>query len=194
MKKRFLNLLAPFLPLLLPAAEPVFYFPLDGSGDVIGADGKKNGAAIVEGRAGYLSGVIGKALDVRRHAYDQVTVMTAKNLPAQNLTSGTVAFWFKPHWKENDPEQNFIISGRDSQWKFRFYMINFKDGATELSVCAPKQVQIIRKKLFEQGKWHHIAFTWNQAVSSDRHNGFRYCGTPFQTHVHCGRRNRGKVP
>ena len=41
MKKRFLNLLAPFLPLLLPAAEPVFYFPLDGSGDVIGADGKK---------------------------------------------------------------------------------------------------------------------------------------------------------
>lgn len=163
MKKRFLNLLAPFLPLLLPAAEPVFYFPLDGSGDVIGADGKKNGAAIVEGRAGYLSGVIGKALDVRRHAYDQVTVMTAKNLPAQNLTGGTVAFWFKPHWKENDPEQNFIISGRDSQWKFRFYMINFKDGATELSVCAPKQVQIIRKKLFEQGKWHHVAFTWNQA-------------------------------
>ena len=26
MKKRFLNLLAPFLPLLLPAAEPVFTF------------------------------------------------------------------------------------------------------------------------------------------------------------------------
>ena len=92
------------LPLCLTAAEPVFYMPMDDSADVIGAKGAKISAGVVHGRAGYQPGVIGRALDVRRHAYDQVTAVTFTRMPVMDCNNGTVSFWFKPHWKETDPE------------------------------------------------------------------------------------------
>ena len=92
------------LPLCLTAAEPVFYMPMDGSADVIQAKGAKISAGVVHGCAGYQPGVIGRVLDVRRHAYDQVTAVTFTRMPVMDCNNGTVSFWFKPHWKETDPE------------------------------------------------------------------------------------------
>lgn len=157
------------LPLCLCAAEPVLYMPLDDSADVIGPKGGKIAAGIVHGRAGYQPGVIGKGLDVKRHAYDQATALTFTNMPAMDCSSGTVSFWFKPHWKETDPESHTIFSARDAKWKgFRCYLIKGKNGTIELSVCSPKQVQILRKNLFKQGEWHHVAFTWDQTKGEAR--------------------------
>ena len=156
------------LPLCLTAAEPVFYMPMDDSADVIGAKGAKISAGVVHGRAGYQPGVIGRALDVRRHAYDQVTAVTFTRMPVMDCNNGTVSFWFKPHWKETDPEGHWIISGRDAHWKFRFYFIKSKSGGIELSVCSPGQVQILRKNLFKTEEWAHVAFTWEQAKGECR--------------------------
>ena len=162
------------LSLLLPfaaatAAEPVFYMPMDGSADVIGAKGAKVASGIVHGRAGYQPGVVGQALDARRHAYDQVTAVTFTKMPAMDCNSGTVSFWFKPHWKETDPEGHWILFGRDAAWKgFRFYFIKAKNGSMELSVCSPGQVQILKKNLFKPEVWTHVAFTWEQAKGEVR--------------------------
>ena len=136
------------LPLCLCAAEPVLYMPLDDSADVIGPKGGKIAAGIVHGRTGYQPGVIGKGLDEKRHAYDQATALTFTNMPAMDCSSGTVSFWFKPHWKETDPESHTILSARDAKWKgFRCYLIKGKNGTIDLRVCYPKQVQILRKNL-----------------------------------------------
>lgn len=167
--KRQIKLLSAILPLCLTAAEPVFYMPMDDSADVIGAKGAKVSAGIVHGRGGYQPGVIGRALDVKRHAYDQVTAVTFTQMPAMDCNDGTVSFWFKPHWKETDPEGHWIISGRDAHWKgFRFYFIKTKSGMIELSVCSPGQVQILKKNLFKAEEWAHVAFTWEQAKGEVR--------------------------
>lgn len=163
-----LSILSAALPLFLSAAEPVFYVPMDGSADILGKGGSKVAAGIVRGTADYQPGVIGQALDVRRQAYDQVTTATFTRLPECDTGDGTIAFWFKPHWKETDPEQYPIITGRDDAWKFRFYLLKLKNGQIELSVCVPGQVQIIKKNLFKQEEWAHIAFTWNRAENEVR--------------------------
>lgn len=113
MQLRKLSVLFAALPFWLSATDPVFYMPMDGSADVLGKDGKKISAGIVHGQAAYHPGVIGQALDVKRHAYDQVTALTFTRLPEQETGDGTVSFWFKPHWKETDPEQYPIFTGRD---------------------------------------------------------------------------------
>lgn len=167
--KETLHVLTFLLPLSLMAADPVFYMPMDGSADVVGTKGSKIASGIVHGRAGYQPGVIGRALDVKRHAYDQVTAVTFTNMPVMDCNNGTVSFWFKPHWKETDPEGHWIFSGRDAQWKgFRFYFIKAKSGNIELSVCSPGQVQILKKDLFKPEVWTHVAFTWEQAKGEVR--------------------------
>ena len=168
MQLRKLSVLFAALPFWLSATDPVFYMPMDGSADVLGKDGKKISAGIVHGQAAYHPGVIGQALDVKRHAYDQVTALTFTRLPEQETGDGTVSFWFKPHWKETDPEQYPIFTGRDDQWKFRFYLIKQKNGVVELSVCAPGQVQILKKNLFKTEEWNHVAFTWIRAKNEAR--------------------------
>lgn len=183
------------------ATEPVLYIPFDDSADVIGAKGEKISAGIVHGRAGYQPGVIGKALDVKRHAYDQVTAVTFTDLPAMDCNNGTVAFWFQPHWKESDPEAPRILSGRDARWKgFRFYILKNPKGQIELSVLAPKQVQILKKDLLKAAEWTHIAFSWEQAkgevklyingreVASRAVNGaFQRFEAPIKINLYCGK-------
>lgn len=150
--------------LCLFGRDPVFYMPLDESATVFGAGGKEVGKGIVYGAAKYMKGVIGKGLDIKRHAYDQVTSLNVAKLPAVDVNNGTVAFWYKPHWKETDPEGFKIFTGRDTAWKnFRFYFIKAKSGFVELSVVAPKQIQILRKNILKQDKWQHVAFTWEQS-------------------------------
>lgn len=166
--KNFLNVTALTLALFLGATEPVFYIPMDNSPDVMGEGGRKITAGIIHGRSGYLPGVAGKALDVRRHAYDQVTAAIFEKMPAVNCSNGTVSFWFKPHWNETDAVEHTIFSARDSQWKgFRFYLLKNRD-FIELSVCSPDQVQIIGKDLLKAEKWTHIAFSWEQENSRVR--------------------------
>ncbi len=163
-----LFILSAALPLFLSATEPVFYMPMDGSADILGRDGKKMSAGVVHGAAGYQPGIIGQALDVKRHAYDQVTAATFTRLPELDTGDGTISFWFKPHWKETDPEAYPIITGRDDAWKFRFYLLKLKNGTIELSVCVPGQVQILKKNLFKQEEWHHVAFTWSRDKNEAR--------------------------
>ena len=164
-----LSILSAVLPLFLSATEPVLYMPMDGSADILGKDGKKLSAGIVHGEAGYQPGVIGQALDVKRHAYDQVTAATFTRLPELDTGDGTISFWFKPHWKETDPEGHWIFSGRDARWKgFRFYLIKSKSGYIELSVCSPAQVQILKKNLFKPEVWTHVAFTCEQSKGEAR--------------------------
>ncbi len=163
-----LFILSAALPLFLSATEPVFYMPMDGSADILGRDGKKMSAGVVHGAAGYQPGIIGQALDVKRHAYDQVTAATFTRLPELDTGDGTISFWFKPHWKETDPEAYPIITGRDDAWKFRFYLLKLKNGTIELSVCVPGQVQILKKNLFKQEEWHNVAFTWSRDKNEAR--------------------------
>lgn len=163
-----LSILSAALPLFLSAAEPVFYVPLDGTANILGKKGNKIAAGIVRGTADYQPGVIGQALDVKRQAYDQVTTATFTRLPEHDTGDGTIAFWFKPHWKETDPEQYPIITGRDDAWKFRFYLLKLKNGMIELSVCVPGQVQILKKNLFKEEEWAHVAFSWNRARNEAR--------------------------
>lgn len=166
--KNFLNLLTVSLPLFLGAVNPVFYMPLDDSADVIGPEGKTVAAGDVRGKAEYQPGRVGKALDVRRHAHDQVTTVKFQKMPAVDCNNGTVSFWFKPHWDETDSAKHVILNARDSRWKFRFYLLKNKD-YIELSVCSPGQVQVLQKKdLLKAEEWAHVAFTWEQSTGTVR--------------------------
>ncbi len=198
--KPLLKFLSALLPACLGAAEPMFYIPLDDSADVVGPKGQTVAAGLVHGRTGYLPGVAGKALDVRRHAYDQVTALVFEKMPAMDCNAGTVSFWFKPHWSETDPDGYRIFCGRDSQWKgFRFYFIKTKSGSVELSVCAPTQIQILKKDLLKKEEWAHIAFTWDTGKGEVRlyvngreagnrtvPNAFKRQETPISLNLYCG--------
>ncbi len=154
------------LPFCGAAATPAYYMPLEGGGspEVIGADGKVLARGVVSGKGTYTQGVTGQALDVRRHAYDQVTTARFMNLPEFNPSAGTVSFWFRPHWKESDPEGHWLVYG--DTWKnFRFYLIKQKSGV-ELSVCAPGQIQLFGKDLFRRNEWTNVTFTWDTATGS----------------------------
>ncbi len=164
---KYLKCFALLLPLCLSAATPIFYMPMDESADVIGADGKKLKPGIVHGRVTYPAGVIGKAADVKRHAYDQVGAVFFENLPAIDCNRGTVSFWFKPHWKETDPEGHWILYA-DTWKKFRFYFIKGKNGTIELSICAPGQIQFLKKNILKQNEWAHIAFSWDTKTAEAR--------------------------
>ena len=144
------------------AAEPLYVFPLDGTGEALVRPGAQPEKGIVYGRETWTKGVSGQGLDVRRHAYDQATCFVADALKGFNPQAGTVAFWFKPHWVENEPGGHTIVSGWEKDWKpFRFYMTKNQWGMTDLSVVAPKQVQILKKDIFKKDVWTHIAFTWD---------------------------------
>lgn len=79
-------------PLACAASEPLFYMPLDGSADVVGSDGGNLKGGVVYGKSGYVAGVSGKALEVKRHAYDQVTAVNFAGLPEADWNEGTVSF------------------------------------------------------------------------------------------------------
>ncbi len=161
-KKIFPGLL---LPLLLSATDPVFYMPLDGTADVLDAKGSKIAGGIIHGRSDYQPGIVGQGINAKRWAYDQATAVEFKKLPAVNMNNGTVAFWFKPDWTETDKAAHCILNARDTSWKFRFYLVKNAKGMLDLSLVAPKHLQIVRKVSFKQNEWTHLAFTWNQEKS-----------------------------
>ena len=97
---------------LRAAPEPRFHLALDGSTAWGGTDGDKVAPAVVYGASKYVDGISGQGLDIRRHAYDQVTALVADLLPGFNTRCGTVAFWFKPHWDPLDPEPRRILGGQ----------------------------------------------------------------------------------
>ena len=148
-----------------PGAEPVCLFPLDGTGDAVVRADAKAANGVVYGRGAWVEGVSGQGLDVRRHAYDQVTCFGVKSIEGVSPRSGTLAFWFKPHWKEAAPETHWIFNASPKDWKtpFRLYMVKTKQGAVDLSVVAPRQLQICAKNVFRQETWTHLAITWDAA-------------------------------
>ena len=166
---RTLVSLSLLLCVCLWGVSPVWRLPLDGTAEVLDASGKVVGAGVTHGAAKYVPGVQGQGLEVRRQAYDQVTALNITKLPQVNATDGTVSFWFKPNWRENDEGGRTIFAGRDADWKgFRFYLNKRKAGGIELSVVSPKQVQLLCRNILKQGEWQHIAFTWEQAASQVR--------------------------
>ena len=146
-------------------AEPLCVFPLDGTGETVVRAGAAPAKGVVYGRETWVKGVSGQGLDVRRHAYDQATCFIVDPVKDVSAKEGTVAFWFKPHWAENEPGSHTIISAREKGWKpFRFYLVKGEGGAVELSVVAPRQVQLFKKGIFKKDVWTHVAFTWCAAT------------------------------
>ena len=146
-------------------AEPLCVFPLDGTGEAVVRAGAAPAKGVVYGRETWVKGVSGQGLDVRRHAYDQATCFIVDTVKDVSAKEGTVAFWFKPHWAENEPGSHTIVSAREKGWKpFRFYLVKGEGGAVELSVIAPRQVQLFKKGIFKKDVWTHVAFTWCAAT------------------------------
>lgn len=159
-----------FAAVLLQAApEPRFHLALDGSTVWGGTDGDKVKPAVVHGASKYVDGVSGQGLDVRRHAYDQVTALVAERLPGFNTRRGTVAFWFRPHWNQNDSETHRILGGQAANWRpFRFYMVKGGNGTVDFSFVPSRQIQFLLRDVFRKDEWAHVAFTWNAADGSVR--------------------------
>jgi len=153
-------LFAGLIPFCLQAAEPRFYLPLDGNGSIIGPDGKNQGSANITGASAFVDGVNGKALDVRRQAYDQVTTLNMDALPPMDVREGTVTFRFRPEWNGGEPGSKWLFSAMNDK-KFSFYFIKTKDGALEFSACAPDQRQVIVKNPLKAKEWTHLAVAWS---------------------------------
>ena len=154
---------------LAAAPVPQYRLALDGDAAWSGRDAEKAGAAIVHGRADWVDGVAGKALFVRRQAYDQATALVGESLPGVSTRAGTIAFWFRPDWDEKDGEGHRMLIVRDIKGRpFRFLLSKWTNGTFEISLFTPTQVQILKKDVFRKGEWTHIAFSWNAADGSLR--------------------------
>ena len=148
---------------------PQYRLALDGDAVWSGRDAAKAGSAIVHGRADWVDGVAGKALAVRRQAYDQATALVGEPLPGVSTRAGTIAFWFRPDWDEKDGEGHRMLTVRDIKGRpFRFLLSKWTNGTFEISLFTPTQVQILKKDVFRKGEWTHIAFSWNAADGSLR--------------------------
>ena len=149
------------------AVVPQYHFALDGDAKCGGRYGASVKPAVVYGAAKWEDGVSGKALNVTRHAYDQVTALVSEPLPNVSTRRGTFSFWFKPSWDMLDGERHFILSGRSTDWRtFRFYMTKGKNGVFEFSFVQAKQIQFLLRDVFKKDDWAHVAFTWNSSDGS----------------------------
>ena len=112
MQTKFFQLVALCLiPGSLLAAEPRVIAPFDGSPALFDGSGKPIGIAALAGAGpvSYTGGVDGKALEVRRLAYDQVTAVNFNKLPELDGREGTVSFFFRPNWEMNDGESRRLF-------------------------------------------------------------------------------------
>ena len=161
--KQFWFWMAGMLPLIVSGVEPFCTFPFDDSLSGFGPKGAFLTQAFSPGKIEFVEGVSGKALDVRRFAYDQVGSLQVKELPPAECREGTVSFFFRPNWNGKDSGSRWIFRG--GVWKSPFYCHFLKPslGKFELSVCAPKQLQLIVENPLTAGKWVHLAFSWNLA-------------------------------
>ena len=163
MKSLLKTILFAVLPLAAAGTEARFTVPFDGTPEIVGKPGEKLPEARIFGRTGYVDGVSGKALSVRRHAYDQVTAVNISGLPVLSCTEGSVAFRFRPNPDDKGDGNNWLYFAR-SGGKIQSYLIYFRDkGMFELTVCAPRQRQLFAKVTLDPAKWYHLAFTWNAA-------------------------------
>ncbi|HBJ96985.1 MAG TPA: hypothetical protein DDZ11_11500, partial [Lentisphaeria bacterium] len=151
------------IPGSLLAAEPRVIAPFDGSPALFDASGKPIGIAALSGagQVSYIDGVEGKALEVRRLAYDQVTAVNFNKLPELDGREGTVSFFFRPNWEMNDGESRRLFEAGRFRSPFYLYFIKTKSGHLELSVCTPQQHQVLAKASLKRGKWVHLAFSWS---------------------------------
>lgn len=171
--KTQLKWLALAFPVALVAGEPVYHVAMDGSLDAFGADKAKIKTVQTKNAADFVPGVFKQALSV----VPEKPAPCLMKLPGFNYVQATVAFWFRPAWKEG--ESAWIINSRDTDWKpVRFYLLHTKDGNFDLSVCMPGQVQIFGKDSLKPGEWAHIAFTWDLQKSEIQ---FFLNGKPVRT-------------
>ncbi len=158
--RRLLLLMAGMLPFIVPGAEAFCTFPFDESLSGFGPNGEFLARA-VSGKMEFVEGVSGKALDVKRFAYDQVGALQLSGLPPMECREGTVCFFFRPNWNAKDPGERWLFRG--GVWKSPFYCHFLKPspGKLELSVFAPRQLQVLVGNPLTAGKWVHLAFSWN---------------------------------
>ena len=145
--------------IILPLyAMPNVYVPFDDSVEII-CKGKKGNSGLVYGHSNYQQGMSGKALLVKRYAYDQVTAVNFPKLPEMNLSQGTISFYFKPEWTLNDNKMHYMLCFQAGE--FKIYAVKTKSNKMDVSVCAPKQIQLLAKPRIKNGTWHHFVITWN---------------------------------
>ena len=142
----------------LGAASPKLHVPFDETAEVLLENGRKT-EGVIYGRINYPDGVSGKGLMVKRDAYDQVTAVCFRNLPPMNLKQGTLSFHFKPEWEVADNTMHYMFYLQSG--KFRLYMVKTKTNRLDISICSPKQIQLLSKPRMEKGRWHHLAVTWD---------------------------------
>ena len=165
---KFRPLLFLLTPLAVSAADIQYQITFDGAVKWSGRDAALAKPPVVYGASKYVDGVSGQGLDIRRHAYDQVTALICDKMPKFNTRTGTAAFWFKPHWNQMDPESHRIFCGNATRWRpFRFYLIKGKNGVIELTFAPSRQFQfLLHQPVFTKEKWSHVAFTWDRKTSS----------------------------
>ena len=164
-------LLLSLCPFLLPGAEALFFLPFDGTPDVAGPKGEKYSPAMIFGRNTYVDGVSGKALLVRRHAYDQVTAVNLNKLPEMEWREGTVSFFFRPEWNGSDPGTRWLFSAEKNN-NLRIYFIKDKPNGLELSVCTDGlQRQILVKNPLKAGKFVEHSGRQSRSLSGRESTG-----------------------
>lgn len=154
----FFVISAVFASLPLGAEAPKLHVPFDETAEVLLENGRK-AEGVIYGRINYPDGVSGKGLMVRRDAYDQVTAVCFRNLPSMNLKRGTLSFHFKPEWEVADNTMHYMFYLQSG--KFRLYMVKTKTNRLDISICSPKQIQLLSRPRMEKGRWHHLAVTWD---------------------------------
>lgn len=165
--KRGLIVLA-WMPFAAVAATVQYQINFDGSVKWSGRDAALAKPPVVYGASKFVEGVSGQALEIKRHAYDQVTALVADPVPGISTRTGSAAFWFKPHWDQMDKEHHRIFCGSATKWRpFRFYLIKGKGGMIELTFAPGSQIQFLdRSPIFAKDKWTHVAFTWDASSGS----------------------------
>ncbi len=161
-------LLLALIPLAASAADIQYQITFDGQVKWGGRDAALAKQPIVYGASKYVDGVSGQGLEIKRHAYDQVTALVCDQMPNFNTRTGTASFWFKPHWNQMDKEMHRIFCGGATKWRpFRFYLIKGKNGVIELTFAPSHQFQfLVSAPIFTKDKWAHVAFTWDRKTAS----------------------------
>ena len=121
---------------------------------------EKKGGRIVEG------GILGRALSLSEREY--ISFDASKVI---NPTEGSIIFWMRPHWSNNDTSHTFFsFSWNDERksyfvfshgwWEsgggkdYTYFVFNNQEGGS-----------IAKKILYTKDKWIHFACTWRSGDS-----------------------------
>lgn len=168
MKKMMMAVVTIAAGLVFGGVNPLYIVPLDGSEKVVSRDGSKSASVKVYGRGEWRPGRVGQSLHAARHAYDQMTILYANGFDGLDARKGTIAFWLKPDFDDDDTEGRRILWMSSKKGNFTAYITKAKGSNArnrgEVSICVPRQIQVLFDKGFwTKDRWMHFAVTWDAA-------------------------------